>query len=530
MFQAWRLADIEYPEDKYRNFESSLFGGRVDMSWRETCFCWCFWSLAIPISDLENSDAILVRAMDEALNIQPRDMYWSVLGMMNNPWFRVAITKEDGILRFEHPTLPVGPGGWMERVKKAGGDLTNGYWGDKVDGEETVEPQPVEEINMKKKGLNRVINIEELRKHNTTEEPWFVVNGEVYDGTKFLEGHPGGAQSIISVAGMDASEEFLAIRKLLAWAMRCEACDSDIFNTDSETAKALMVDYHIGTLDKASLEILKNGTQEKEKSTEPRAVFLQPRSWTKAPLCEKKSVSWDTRIFTFELEHEKQTLGLPVGQHLMLRVKDPSSANDFIIRSYTPTSETNREGTMELLVKIYFETPTSPGGKMTTALDKLPLGSVVEFKGPIGKFEYLGRGKAIFSGKERQVRSFRMICGGSGITPIFQVLRAVMQDPQDQTSCVVLDGNKTEEDILCKEDLDAFAAANGHKCTIVHTLSRASNSWTGRRGRISEELLREYASPCEGGMVLVCGPEAMEKSVRRILLAQGWKESDLVFF
>lgn len=213
-FQAWRLADIEYPEDKYRDFDSTLFGGRVDMYWRETCFCWCFWSLAIPISDLENSDAILVRAMDEALNIQPRDMYWSVLGMMNNPWFRVAITKEDGVLRFEHPTLPVGPGGWMERVKKAGGDLTNGYWGEKVDGEETTEPQPVEEVSMKKKGLDRVINIEELRNHSTAEEPWFVVNGEVYDGTKFLEGHPGGAQSIISVAGMDASDEFLAIRKL----------------------------------------------------------------------------------------------------------------------------------------------------------------------------------------------------------------------------------------------------------------------------------------------------------------------------
>lgn len=98
-----------------------------------------------------------------------------------------------------------------------------------------------------------------------------------------------------------------------------------------------MPDYHIGTLDKASMEILKNRTQE-EKPTEPRAVFLQPRSWTKAPLCKKKSVSWDTRIFTFELEHEKQTLGLPVGQHLMLRVKDPSSSSDFIIRSYTPTS------------------------------------------------------------------------------------------------------------------------------------------------------------------------------------------------
>lgn len=190
----------------------------------------------------------------------------------------------------------------------------------------------------------------------------------------------------------------------------------------------------------------------------------------------------------------------------------------------------NREGTMELLVKIYFPTSTTQGGKMTTALDKLPLSSVVEFKGPIGQFEYLGRGRAMVSGKERQVRSFRMICGGSGITPIYQVLRAVMQDPQDQTSCVVLDGNKTEEDILLKDDLDSFAAANTNKCTIVHTLSRASSSWTGRRGRISEELLNEYASPCEGGMVLVCGPETMEKSIRQILLAKGWKESDLVFF
>ena len=124
---AWRLADIEYPEDKYRNFDAQLYGGRVDMYWRETCFCWCQWSLDIPVFDMETSDAILVRAMDEAMNIQPRDMYWSVLGMMNNPWFRITIANNNGVLKFEHPTQPaLIPGGWMERVKKEGGDLANG--------------------------------------------------------------------------------------------------------------------------------------------------------------------------------------------------------------------------------------------------------------------------------------------------------------------------------------------------------------------------------------------------------------------
>lgn len=214
---AWRLANIEYPEDKYRDFESDLFGGKVDMFWRETCFCWCFWNLEIPVTDLKESDAILVRATDEGLNYQPRDMYWSVLGMMNNPWFRVAIIKEgDDVLRFEHPTQPaLMPGGWMERVKKAGGDLTNGRWGEASSSEESASTnvKAVEEINMKKEGLNQSIDFTALKAHVSSQEPWFVVNGEVYDGTKFLEGHPGGAQSIISAAGMDVSEEFLAIRK-----------------------------------------------------------------------------------------------------------------------------------------------------------------------------------------------------------------------------------------------------------------------------------------------------------------------------
>lgn len=211
---AWRLANIDYPEDKYREYESQLYGGRVDMWWRETCFCWCQWSLNIPVPDLENSDAILIRAMDEAMNIQPRDMYWSVLGMMNNPWFRISITKEEGLLKFSHPTQPaLMPGGWMERVKNEGGDLANGYWGQRFNGMAAIMPAVTEEIDMTAKGLNNVISIEELRKHSTAEDLWFVVNGEVYEGTKFLEGHPGGVQSIISAACTDVSEEFLAIRK-----------------------------------------------------------------------------------------------------------------------------------------------------------------------------------------------------------------------------------------------------------------------------------------------------------------------------
>lgn len=216
LYLAWRLADIEYAEDRYREWEGDLFGGKVDMWKRESCFCWSFWSLEIPIPDLKSSDALLVRAMDEGMMAQPRDMYWSVLGMMNNPWFRVVISKEGNRLKFEHPTHPSKSGGWMEGVKKAGGDLTNGNWGDSHEGEAPLEPEPVKEINMKKDGLSRHIDLQELKENSSSEKPWFVVNGEVYDGTAFLEGHPGGAISITASAGQDVSEDFLAIRKFLS--------------------------------------------------------------------------------------------------------------------------------------------------------------------------------------------------------------------------------------------------------------------------------------------------------------------------
>lgn len=216
--KTWTLANIRYPEDDYRLAADGdeLYGGRVDMWWRETSFCWCFWDLDVPIQDLEKADDMMIRTMDEGLMVQPRDMYWSVLGMMNNPWFRVVIHKEKGTLRFEHPTQPaLQPGGWMERVKRAGGDLQNGFWGERVSGEEETRlvEEPVEEVCMTNPKIDREINLEELRAHDNDKEPWFVVQGQVYDGAPFLEGHPGGATSIIASAATDATEEFVTIRQ-----------------------------------------------------------------------------------------------------------------------------------------------------------------------------------------------------------------------------------------------------------------------------------------------------------------------------
>lgn len=101
----------------------------------------------------------------------------------------------------------------MEKVKAKGGNLANGFWGEKMGGEEQeIVVEAKTEVKMIKDGLDHEISVDEFREHDNETTPWFVLNSEVYDGTAFLEGHPGGATSIIGAAAQDVTDEFMAIR------------------------------------------------------------------------------------------------------------------------------------------------------------------------------------------------------------------------------------------------------------------------------------------------------------------------------
>jgi len=55
--------------------------------------------------------------------------------------------------------------------------------------------------------------MEELAAHSTEGDSWIAIDGKVYDVTKFMRVHPGGAGILRLYAGKDATQEFFAMHK-----------------------------------------------------------------------------------------------------------------------------------------------------------------------------------------------------------------------------------------------------------------------------------------------------------------------------
>ncbi|KAK4066872.1 hypothetical protein Trihar35433_7299 [Trichoderma harzianum] len=564
----WKLCDITYPEDLYRSYpiEHHPYFGKLDLSTTDMSFSWCFWKVEIDVKSLQairDTGFIMVRAMDEALSIMPRDMYWNATSMMNSWWFRVAVHGENNgqTLRFEHPTVPGNAsGGWMQRMKESGMNPKfprlgeNNPTSSAIAGESSKPQGPQVDEDVKSLMINPdkasvLVTAAELAEHADGEgpSPWFVVEGHVYDGTGFLSAHPGGEQSIRLAAGEDATEDFMAIHSM--------------------DAKKMLRDYHIGKLEQPSESSGSAMAASPQTQDDPSKPFLEPKVWKKVLLVQKREVSHDSRIFRFALPHEDQPLGLPVGQHVYLRIKKfdkTTGKTEIVQRAYTPYSGSTQRGFIDLLIKVYFPsnelsdkgTPFA-GGQMTMLLENMGVNTntsefTVELKGPIGHFTYIGDSRVQWKPNNsiRNIRRLAMIAGGSGITPMWTTLKAIADEysacaSSEQANRVevwLVYANREEEDILIREELDQLSHVMKGNFHMWHVLSskKLNADWKMGRGHVGLECLQQHLPPApstptdadlEDTLALVCGPPAMEANVSSGLQELGWSlEKNVVFF
>ena len=108
-----------------------------------------------------------------------------------------------------------------------------------------------------------------------------------------------------------------------------------------------------------------------------------------------------------------------------------------------------------------------------------------------------------------------MIAGGTGITPMLQIIRAALKNPQDRTKLSLIYANVNFEDILLKKELDLLAQNHPDRFSVYYVLNNPPEGWTGGVGFVTKEQIQGHMPPTsEDIKVLMCGPPPMMTAMK----------------
>ncbi|CAN3354149.1 NADH-cytochrome b5 reductase 1 [Diutina catenulata] len=244
--------------------------------------------------------------------------------------------------------------------------------------------------------------------------------------------------------------------------------------------------------------------QQAKKSNAP---VLKPDEFQKFPLIQKTRVTHNTCIYRFGLPKSSDRLGLPIGQHISIAATIDDKE---IVRSYTPVSTDDEQGYFDLLIKAY------DNGNVSKHVESKKLGETISVRGP----------KGFFNHSPNMVDHFGMIAGGTGITPMYQIITAVLKNPEDKSKISLVYANVTEQDILLKAELDKLAAEHPEQFKVHYVLNEAPAEWTGSTGFVTPEIMQTHLpSASETTNLLLCGPPPMISAMKKAAVELGFPKA-----
>lgn len=217
-------------------------------------------------------------------------------------------------------------------------------------------------------------------------------------------------------------------------------------------------------------------TETNTSRSEPRKVLIADQ-FQDFVLTEKNDISHNVTIYRFALPRPTDILGLPIGQHISLAATIEGQPKE-VVRSYTPISSDEDAGYFDLLVKAY------PQGNISKYLTNLQVGQTMKVRGPKGAMVYT----------PNMCRHIGMIAGGTGITPMLQVIKAIIRNRprnggNDTTKVDLIFANVNPEDILLKDQLDQLEKEDDG-FNVYYVLNNPPPSWNGGVGFVTPDMIK----------------------------------------
>ena len=226
---------------------------------------------------------------------------------------------------------------------------------------------------------------------------------------------------------------------------------------------------------------------------------------------ETTSYNHDSQVI--KLKSDTPGEPLETSYHFSVRI-------DGKVRPYTPITYDAAKGEVSLVIKKV------DGGAVSPAMVGMKVGDVVEMKGPApGEYHW----------QKGVHKSLLLLGGGSGLTPVFQVLQQVCLDLADEAvpSTVVhlVFSNKTVADILLREEIEAWAKKYPAIVkTAVLCVTRDSDVPAPlHKGRMDADLISTFISPeaVPTSHVLICGTPEYNKASAAICTKLGYENQQI---
>ena len=201
----------------------------------------------------------------------------------------------------------------------------------------------------------------------------------------------------------------------------------------------------------------------------------------RAEIVEIKPLTPNVKSFLLRLDEHMDFIA---GQFLLLKIGSVS-------RAYSIASAPPREGVAEYVELIIKKVP---GGKLTTELFKLPVGSFVDVKGPFGKMVLTEKHGDIF------------LATGTGIAPFISMLRKLFRD-HSPGPMYLFYGARNENEIIYRHELEGLAKIHKNFHLII-SLSKPDESWDGDVGYVQDNLTK-YIRNFSDKDAYICGLPVM---------------------
>lgn len=206
-------------------------------------------------------------------------------------------------------------------------------------------------------------------------------------------------------------------------------------------------------------------------------------------LKERTDYNYNTTLFRFALKDASATPELPVSSCVLTSFKGEDGKD--VIRPYTPINQ-HEKGVLNLLIKVYAQ------GKMSKHIHELKVGDELLVKGPMKKKPYV----------PNTLEQLVLIAGGTGLTPMLQLVDQIFSNPADKTKILLLFANSSPKDVLLREKIDAYSKehADQFRCVYVVDKNEEKVDWIQETGHITRAMLDKYLpKPDLGDKVSVDG-------------------------